>query len=325
MAGMMGGQMLLPKIGGMIGKRAAASAATAGLASAGFGATAAAAAGLVAPLAAVTAAGIAGYKMWKHYKEGQDLNIASFGLTAEAAKKAGLRFTDFGARIKDTIQNAKDMADANKLVYESMKDGGTPFQMTTAEYTKLKVEVKETFGEQIDILNRQPSTKVPDAVSRIKEQLVAAGMSAEEATKKIYTMLQLSNKKDQSITATLGNADFKAITDPQSAAVSAVTSFGEDTKTQGNKEKAAQLNTALTATETAINDLIEKRERLVAKDLTGKVKSLSFAEAEKIVIDQINNSKEAGTVIDEGTISAMEEINPGIRKMINGSDTVVSV
>jgi hypothetical protein len=83
-------------------------------------------------------------------------------------------------------------------------------------------------------------------------------MSAEEATKKVYTMLQLSNKSDQSITATMGNADFKAITDPQSAAVSAVTSFGKDTRDQGNKEKAASLNTALMATETGINDLIAK-------------------------------------------------------------------
>jgi len=325
MAGMMGGQMLLPKIGGMITKRAAASAATAGLASAGFGATAAAAAGLVAPLAAVTVAVIAGYKAWKHYKEGQTLNIATFGLTAEAAKKAGLRFTDFGLKIKDTIQDAKDLADANKLIYESMKDGGTPFQMTIAEYKKLKVEVKETFGEQIKALDRQPSNKVPDAVRRIKEQLIAAGMSAEEATKKVYTMLQLSNKKDQSITATLGNAGFKEITDPQTAAVSAVTSFGKDTKDQGNKEKAASLNTALMATETGINDLIAKRERLVAKDLTGKTKSLTYAEAEKQMIDQINKSKEAGTVITKGTIDEMAKTNPEVKKMINGSDTVVSV
>ena len=325
MGGMMAGQMAIPKVGQMIAKRAAASAATAGLASAGFGATAAAAAGLVAPLAAVTLAGIAGYKMWQNYKKGQELNISTFGMTAEAAKKANLRFTDFGAKIKDTIQDAKDMADANRLIYESMKDGGTPFQMTIAEYKKLKVEVKETFGEQIKALDRQPSSKVPDAVRRIKEQLVAAGMSADEATKKVYTMLQLSNKKDQSITATMGNAQFKAITDPQSAAVSAVTSFGADTKDQGNKEKAASLNTALMATETGINDLIAKRERLVAKDLTGKTKSLTYAEAEKLMIDQINKSKEAGTVITQGTIDEMAKTNPEVKKMINGSDTIVSV
>jgi TP901 family phage tail tape measure protein len=325
MAGMMGGQAIIKGIGGKIAARAATSAATAGLASAGFGATAAAAAGLVAPLAAVTAAVYVGYKAWKHYKEGQTLNISTFGLTAEAAKKANLRFTDFGSKIKDTIQDSKDLAAANKLVYESMKDGGTPFQMTIAEYKKLKVEVKETFGEQIKALDRQPSSKVPDAVRRIKEQLIAAGMSAEEATKKVYTMLQLSNKKDQSITATMGNADFKAITDPQSAAVSAVTSFGKDTKDQGNKEKAASLNTALQATETGINDLIAKRERLVAKDLTGKTKSLTYAEAEKQMIDQINKSKEAGTVITQGTIDEMAKTNPEVKKMINGSDTVVSV
>jgi TP901 family phage tail tape measure protein len=325
MVGMIAGPALMKGVGGMIAKRAAASAATAGLASAGFGATAAAAAGLVAPLAAVTAAGYAGYKMWKHYKEGQTLNISTFGMTAEAAKKANLRFTDFGAKIKDTIQDSKDMAAANKLVYESMKDGGTPFQMTIAEYKKLKVEVKETFAEQIKALDRQPSSKVPDAVRRIKEQLIAAGMSADEATKKVYTMLQLSNKKDQSITATMGNAQFKAITDPQSAAVSAVTSFGVDTRDQGNKEKAASLNTALMATETGINDLIAKRERLVAKDLSGKTKSLTYAEAEKIMIDKINKSKEAGTVITQGTINEMAKTNPEVKKMINGSDTIVSV
>jgi TP901 family phage tail tape measure protein len=325
MVGSMAGPAMLRGAGKMIATRAAASAATAGLASAGFGATAAAAAGLVAPLAAVTLAVVAGYKAWKHYKEGQTLNISTFGMTAEAAKKAGVRFTDFGAKVKDTIQDAKDLADANKLIYESMKDGGTPFQMTISEYKKLKVEVKETFGEQIKALDRQPSNKVPDAVRRIKEQLIAAGMSADEATKKVYTMLQLSNKKDQSITATIGNADFKAITDPQSAAVSAVTSFGADTKDQGKKEKAASLNTALMATETGINDLIAKRERLVAKDLTGKTKSLSFAEAEKIMIDQINKSKEAGTTITQGTIDEMAKANPEVKKMLTGSDTVVSV
>ena len=324
MAGMMGGQAIIKGIGGKIATRAAASAATAGLASAGFGATAAAAAGLIAPLAAVTAAGYAGYKMWQHYKKGQTLNISTFGMTAEAAKKANLRFTDFGAKIKDTIQDSKDMAAANKLVYESMKDGGTPFQMTIAEYKKLKVEVKETFGEQIKALDRQPSNKVPDAVRRIKEQLIAAGMSAEEATKKVYTMLQLSNKKDQSITATMGNKDFKNITDAQTAAVSSVTSFGKDTRDQGNKEKAASLNTALMATETGINDLIAKRERLVAKDLSGKTKSLSYAEAEKIMIDQLNTSKEATTKITQGTVDEIAKTNPEVKKMINGSDTIVS-
>ena len=324
MVGSMAGPAIMQGAGKIVAGMAAKSVA-AGAATAGIGATTAAIVGLVAPLAAVTAAGYAAYKMWGHYKRGQELNISTFGMTAEAAKKANLRFTDFGSKIKDTIQDSKDMAAANKLVYESMKDGGTPFQMTIAEYKKLKVEVKETFAEQIKALDRQPSNKVPDAVRRIKEQLIAAGMSADEATKKVFTMLQLSNKKDQSITATIGNNKFKAITDPQSAAVSAVASFGKDTRDQGSKERAASLNTALMATETGINDLIAKRERLVAKDLTGKTKSLTYAEAEKIMIDKINRSKEAGTVITQATVDEMAKTNPEVKKMINGSDTVVSV
>ena len=328
MMGSMVGSMAGPAImqgAGKIVTSMAGKAVAAGAVKAGLAATAAGVAGLVAPLLAVAAAGYGAYKMWGHYKRGQELNIQSFGLTAEAAKKAGLRFTDFGSKIKDTIQDSKDMADANKLVYESMKDGGTPFQMTIAEYKNLKKEVKETFAEQIAVLDRQPSEKVPDAVRRIKESLIAAGMSADEATKKVFTMLQLSNKKDQSITATIGNAKFKNITDPQSAAVSAVTSFGRDTRDQGSKERAMSLNTALMATETGINDLIAKRERLVAKDLTGKTKSLTYAEAEKIMLDKINRSKESGTAITQATVDEMAKTNPEVRKMINGSDTVVSV
>jgi TP901 family phage tail tape measure protein len=324
MVGSMAGPALMSGAGKLVAGMAGKSVAM-GFASAGLGATAAGIAGLVAPLAAVTAATYAGYKAWKHYKEGQTLNISTFGMTAEAAKKASLRFTDFGLKIKEAIQDSQDMASANKLVYESMKDGGTPFKLTIAEYKKLKKEVKETFGDQIKALDRQPSNKVPDAVRRIKEQLIAAGMSAEDATKKVYTMLRLSNKKDQSITATMGNSQFRGITDAQTAAVSSVTSFGQSTRTEGKKERAASLNTALMATETAINDLIAKRERLVAKDLTGKTKSLTYAEAEKIMIDKLNTSKEASTKITKETVDEMAKANPQIRKMINGSDTLVSV
>jgi uncharacterized protein YoaH (UPF0181 family) len=197
--------------------------------------------------------------------------------------------------------------------------------MTIAEYKKLKVSVKETFGEQIKALDRQPSNKVPDAVRRIKEQLIAAGMSADEATKKVYTMLRLSNKKDQSITATMGNSQFRNINDAQSAAVASVTDFGKSTRNEGSKERAASLNTALMATETGINDLIAKRERLVAKDLTGKTQALTYAEAEQIMITKLNTSKEATTKITAETVAELAKANPQIKNMINGSDTIISV
>jgi hypothetical protein len=78
------------------------------------------------------------------------------------------------------------------------------------------------------------------------------------------------------------------------------------------------------ATETGINDLIEKRARLVAKDTTGKIKALSYAEAEKMMIDQLNTSKEATTKITKETVDELAKTNPQVRKIINGSDTIVS-
>jgi hypothetical protein len=138
-------------------------------------------------------------------------------------------------------------------------------------------------------------------------------------------MLRLSNKKDQAITATMGNSQFKAITDSQTAAVSSVTSFGKSTRDEGSKERAAALNTALMATETAINDLMAKRAREVAKDTTGKKELLTYAEAEKIMLDKINRSKEANTRLTQETVNELAKTNPQIKKMINGYDTVVSV
>jgi TP901 family phage tail tape measure protein len=276
-------------------------------------------------LAGVTTALILGKKGWDEYYKRQKLNQATFGLTAESAKKAGLRFTDFGLKMKEAVQTSKDMVAANKFLYESMKDGGTPFQMSIAEVQKLRKEVKETFAEQVEAFDKSPSDKIPAAAIRMKEQLIAAGMSAEEATKKIYTMLTLSNDADQAFSATIGSAAFKKILDPQSAAVSSLSSFSGAVENEGNKEKALSLNTALMATETGINDLIAKRERLVAKNLDGKEKLLSFDEAEKTMLDQLNASADSRTKITQGTVDVLAETNPEVRKLINGSDTVVSV
>ena len=276
-------------------------------------------------LAGVTTALVLGKKGWDEYYKRQKLNQATFGLTAESAKKAGLRFTDFGLKMKEAIQTSKDMVAANKFLYESMKDGGTPFQMSIIEVQKLREEVKETFAEQVEAFNKSPSDKIPAAAIRMKEQLIAAGMSAEEATKKIYTMLTLSNDADQAFSATIGSAAFKKVLDPQSAAVSSLSSFTGAVKNEGDKEKALSLNTALMATETGINDLIAKRERLVAKNLDGKEKLLSFDEAEKTMLDQLNASADARTTITQGTVDVLAETNPEVRQLINGSDTVVSV
>ena len=276
-------------------------------------------------LAGVTTALVAGYKAWNNYKEGQRLNQVSFGLTEEAAKKAGLQFRDFGKKVKETVQAAKDTAEANKLIYDSMLSAGTPFSLTVAEYKKLKEEVKTTMPDIIASLNKQPSEKIPDAVRRIKEQFIAAGMSAEEATKKLYAALQLSDQANQARSATMQNPLFNSIKDPQTNAVQAVVDFGASRKNEGKKEQALSFNTATQAIETAINDLIEKREKLVNKDTSGKLKSLSISEATKTVLDQINAKEGARGQIGKDVVKELSKSNKEMAQLFNGTESLVTV
>ena len=276
-------------------------------------------------LAGVTTALVAGYKAWTNYKEGQRLNQVSFGLTEEAAKKAGLQFRDFGKVVKQTVQTAKDASEANKLIYDSMLSAGTPFSLTVAEYTKLKEEIKTTMPDLIASLNKQPSEKIPDAVRRIKEQFIAAGMSAEEATKKLYAALQLSDQANQARSATIQNPLFNSIKDPQTNAVQAAVDFGLSRKNEGKKEQSLSFNTATQAIETAINDLIEKREKLVNKDTSGKLKSLSISEATKTVLDQINTKESAKAEIGKNVVKDLSKTNKEVSDLLNGTENLVGV
>jgi hypothetical protein len=169
-------------------------------------------------IAAVTAATVIGINQWKKHQEQLKLNALSYGLTADAAAKAGLKYTDYNQKIKDSIQKSKDLMESNKLAYESMTSAGIPIKMTITEYQKLKSEVKGAYEEQIKLINSTKNSKLGNVAVQLKEQLIAAGMSADEATKKIYAMFALSKQSSSAAMATVGNKDFNAIQDARGAA-----------------------------------------------------------------------------------------------------------
>jgi len=276
-------------------------------------------------IAAVTAATYIGITQWKKHQEQLKLNALSYGLTADAAAKAGLKYTDYNQKIKDSIQKSKDLMEANKLAYQSMTSAGIPIKMTITEYQKLKSEVKGAYEEQIKLINSTKNSKLGDVAVQLKEQLIAAGMSADEATKKIYAMFALSQKSGMAASSTVGNKDFSAIQDAQGAAVGSLKGYNSAARLGEAQAQAAALNTSLTAIDSGISEIISKSEEAAKKDKSGRTEKISSYNAELKMMDLLKKSQYGQTTITKQTIDEMAKANPAIKELASTSDTVVSV
>jgi uncharacterized protein YoaH (UPF0181 family) len=146
------------------------------------------------------------------------------------------------------------------MLYESMQDAGLPISMTIEEYKKLKKEVKETYTDQIKLINQSKESELPQVAVDIKTALMAAGMSADEASKKIFAMFKLSDKAEKAGMFTVGNRAFKNIKTGQDAAEAAVNNY-VPASAQGGREGAAAVNTGLNAIQAGIIDSIEKSKK----------------------------------------------------------------
>ena len=276
-------------------------------------------------LAAVSAAVYFGVKKWKDHNESLRLNALSYGLTSEAAAKAGLKFVDYNAKIKDSINNVKMVTEKNKLMYESMKSAGLPIQMTIEQYKKLRTEVKSTMSDYVKMIDSAKDGDLASLAERLKTQFVAAGMSADEAAKKIYIAFTLSNKAAQAAVSTVGNANFNKIIDAQTAAVQAMESFNKAVSFESSKVQAVALNTALQAMEGNLQDIVTQSEKKSKADKTGKTEVISRYAAEKEMLDGIASSVNGQKQLTSGLIDELAKQNPLIRDFATTQDTVLSL
>jgi TP901 family phage tail tape measure protein len=276
-------------------------------------------------LAGVTTAAVLGYKAWQNHKEALRLNQLSYGLTAEAAQKAGLKFVDYNAKIKDSINNVKMVTERNKLMYESMKSAGLPIQMTIEQYKKLRKEVKSTMSDYVKMIDRAKDGDLASMAERLKTQFIAAGMSADEAAKKIYIAFTLSNKAASAAVSTVGNANFNKIIDAQTAAVQAMESFNKAASFENAKTQATALNTALQAVEGSLENIVSESEKKAKADKTGKTQVVSRYEAEKQMLNGITSNIKSQKLLTSGLIDELAKQNPLIRDFATEQDTVLSL
>lgn len=272
-------------------------------------------------------------KKYREHQESMRLNALGYGMTAEAAEKAGLKFTNFNDKIKEAITNAKNLRERNVLLYESMKGSGTPINVTIEEYKKLKKEVKDNYSDQVLLINKTSADDQTELAIRLKEQLIAMGLSAEEATEKIYTMYASSDFASSAAKYTVASDGFNKIKDTASAAASAIESLNKAMESDRDPtEQANQLNTAMMAISTDLekrqSDAIKKARALATKEgtffSTGDEKNIKF-EQEKIAMDDLNSKIKNQAVLTKDVVNEMANIDPSIREIINSQDTALSL
>jgi TP901 family phage tail tape measure protein len=276
-------------------------------------------------IAGVTAALAIGIKRWGDHNEHLRIGMTQYSLTADAAQKAGLKFKDYNAAMKSVVESAQALREKNQLIYESLMSANQPIEMTIEEYKKLKKEVKDVFSDQIKLINQTKGDKnLKNVAVDLKNQFIAAGMSSEEATKKIYAMFKVSKQSASALLATVGSPAFNKIVDASTAAVSSVGNYARQAK-EGGREGAGAVQTSMTAMDTAVQEIISKSRKAAAKDKTGNTKVLTELQAEQQLTEKINKSKQAGAKITQETINELAKQNPHIKKFANTQDTVLSL
>jgi len=274
--------------------------------------------GLVAGAAAF------GYSKWKQYQEGLDRTRLASGLTAESAGKLGLKFKNFGNTLKDTIAANKMFQDSNKAIYEGMTLSDSPIRMTITQYKQLRKEVKSTMGDQIDLINNTKKEDLPRIATQLKAMFVSAGMSAEEASKKIYMAFSISNKSANAYASTLGNASFKSITDASSAAKAAIETFSYVRKNV--KDTDAQVNalsTAMGSITNAVDSSVKAAEKKAIKDKTYFNETEARLKAQKSLMQDLSKLK--FDPIGEELLAKLAAVDAAILKIANSADTVKSL
>jgi hypothetical protein len=172
------------------------------------------------PIGLVVSALSIGLKIYKDYKDAQQDASMGLSMTAKAAEQAGVKYFN----LKETMQGYIDKA---KLAAAAAKGSegnaiGMPGLPKSIEDLKKAKEEGKGLKDLIESLNRSESTaETQRLINNQKAQMVAAGMSIEEANKKIYGALANSNKSKE-VYQLLADKGFAAITDKATAAEFAV-------------------------------------------------------------------------------------------------------
>jgi hypothetical protein len=259
-------------------------------------------------------------KKHKEHTEELRVNRFAFGMTADAAAKAGYKYTDYNKQIKSAIEDAKALKAQNKMIYESMTNANVPIKMTIEQYKKLKEQVKSTMGDYIKLFDQTNRKDVGQVAVQLKAQFMAAGDTAEEATAKIYALISESNKANMAGNA-IGTKAFQSIQNLQQAAIQTTKTFEAALVASDTKGQATALLNSFQAINASIDDTVSKSAK--AAELNNGA-AVTVGEATKNQIDSLNTSYKNQSLITKDIIDEIGKQDPELAKVLNTTDSLTS-
>jgi len=259
-------------------------------------------------------------KMQREKAKALETGRLAFGLDAAAAEKAGFKYTDYNAKIKDAIEDAKALKERNMMIYESMTKANVPMNMTIEQYKKLKEQVKSTMGSYIELFSQTDRKDVGQVAIQLKAQFMAAGDSAEVATAKIFTMIKQSENANMAAQAISSNA-FQSIQNMEQASAQTVKTFEAAMKTGDAESQARALHSTFMAMDATLEETISKQKELGA---AGKASADDVGNAIQQKLEKINESFGKQANLSKDVINELGKTDPLLAQMLNNTDTLSS-
>ena len=247
----------------------------------------------------------------KEHKETVNLG---FGPTEDAAQRLGIKYNSLTEQLKTFSEQTK-LSKANiEEYYAATQNSGIPgLNLTIKQLKELKETIAKDFPDYVKMFDAAKPDQVIAKAQQLKAQLISGGMGAEEATKKIYAMITVSNKANQSIQA-IANEGFVAIKDKATAASQSVKTFNDLLK-QGNTDQ-------LTASFDTVVNALQSAEKALIGTKNAQNKLITESEAFNITLESIKDKQLGGVQLTEQGVEALSKQNGILALILNSTDTV---
>jgi TP901 family phage tail tape measure protein len=269
------------------------------------------------PLLAITAiVGAVAFLIKKTREWNKDAQLR-FGMNAKAASQAGIEYTKLADKINLVKQKQSALQNVGK---NGVAFGGiTGLNMSIAELKKYKEDATKNLGEFVDSFNRADSGNIAELATNIKAQFIAAGMSVEEANKKIMGMIAASKNSTLAVKV-LTDTTFKGIQDSSTAAEYSYKHLNQLIET-GNSG-TGQYKTKIIEGISSVIDLTDKSISAISaqKDAAGNLKG-EYVALEEV----INRMKSAGGFEDTIGLTAFAQLPAELQAISDQSDTIAGI
>jgi len=268
----------------------------------------------VGPLAGIAALTIGIGVLIKKLRDWNKDAQLRFGMNAKAAEQAGIAYTSLADKMKLVAQRQAQLGNAGK----SGMGGIAGLNMSMEELKQSREDAKANLGEFVSSFKRADSGNIAQLASNVKAQFVAAGMSVEDANKKIMGIIAAAGKGKLAINV-MTNSAFAGIKDASTAAEYSVRNLSQALK-DGNSWND-QYKAKIIESVSSVIDLTDKAILAVSqqKNAAGELKGEYEA-----LVEVTSKMKNQGfnTLIDP---EAFKQLPIELQAITTQSDTIAGI